>query len=169
MSAISGVSSATSPHTATNQNAIASIPKDLGVIGSKLKTGDLSAAQTALSALQQHVQGNPPFGMNSLANADYQKLVVAVQSGDLSAAQQSLASLQTDLQPDKTSTKTGQVGQLHPDSSEEIKASLAHSLTKTSSTALTGLVPSKTEAGADASSTVDGDVQHDGILLDLTV
>jgi hypothetical protein len=169
MSAISGVSSATSPHTTTNQNAIASIPKDLGVIGSKLKTGNLSAAQTALSTFQQNVQGNPPFGMNSQANADYQKLVMAVQSGDLSAAQQSLASLQTDLQTDKTSLKTGHGGQLHPDSGEGTTASLVKSLTKSSSTTSASMASPKTEASTDASSAVDSDVQHDGSLLDMTV
>lgn len=171
MSAISPIPAAISPpaHTHGNEIAIAKLTHDLEVIGSKLKSGNLSAAQTALSTFQQNVQGNPPFGMNSQANTDYQNLMADVQSGDLPAAQKNFDRLQTDLKPEKASTKSGGGGQHHHSSEAGTATSLINGLTKSSSTALTRTASAKTSVATLAGSAMDSDADNDGSLLNITV
>jgi hypothetical protein len=103
MSSVCGVTSATNAYQTTNQSVLGKIVQDFGAIGTALKSGDLSTAQSALATFQQALEGNSqasasqPFGSNSQANSDYQSLVSALQSGNLSSAQKAFASLQTDL------------------------------------------------------------------------
>jgi hypothetical protein len=171
MSAISATSAVTSPpaHTHGNEIAVAKMTHDLEVLGSKLKSGNLSAAQTALSTFQQNVQGNPPFGMNSQANMDYQNLMADLQSGDLPAAQKDFDRLQTDLKPEKASTKSGSGGQHHRSSEAGAATSVINGLTKSSSTALTSTSSAEISAGTPADSAMDSDADNDGSLLNITV
>src|SRR5580658_7786586 len=116
MSTISSVSSTNNPYQTTGQNGLAQTGQDFNSIGSALQSGNVSAAQSALTAFQQDLQGNPqtsasqPFGNNSQANTDYQSLVSSLQSGNLPSAQKAFASLQTDLQATQASTKKGHGG-----------------------------------------------------------
>ena len=167
ISAISTVSSVAIPHVTTNEVANAKMTSDLGVLGSKLESGSISAAQTALSTFQQNVQGNPPFGMNSQANMDYQNLTAAVQSGDLSAAQKALARLQKDLQPEQASTKTGHGGQPYHGAEEGAATSLSAGSTKSSATRSSSAALTNTLASTTASSAVDDEFANDVSLLDM--
>jgi hypothetical protein len=169
ISAISAVSSAAIPNAATNEVATAKMTNDLGVIGSKLDSGNLSAAQSALSTFQQNVQGNPPFGMNSRANIDYQNLTSALQSGDLSAAQTALARLQSALQPEQASTQTGQGGQQYNGAEEGAAASPNDGSTNNSATTSTSTMWANTLASAAASSAVNDEFENEGSLLDMVV
>jgi hypothetical protein len=171
MSAIAASPAVISPpaHTHGNEIAVAKMTHDLEVIGSKLKSGNLSAVQTALSTFQQNVQGNPPFGMNSQANTDYQNLMADVQSGDLPAAQKNFDRLQTDLKPEKTSTKSGSGDQHHHSSEAGAATSLINGLTKRSSTSLTSIGSAKISAGTPSSSAMDSDAGNDGSILNITV
>jgi hypothetical protein len=103
MSSVSSVTSATNPNQTTNPSVLGKIVQDFKAIGSALQSGNLSTAQSALTAFQQALQGSSqtsttqPFGSNTQANTDFQSLVSALKSGDLSSAQKAFASLQTDL------------------------------------------------------------------------
>jgi len=160
MSAISSVTSTGNPYQTTTQNGYAQIVQDFNDIGSALQSGDVSAAQTALSAFQQNLPGNSqatasqPFGQNSQANTDYQSLASALQSGNLSSAQKAYANLQKDLQSAQTSTKTGHRGHHRHGSGGGSATSLINSLTTISSTnPATSSTPSATPANSAAAST----------------
>ena len=111
MSSISGISSTTNPYLSTNQNDLSQSIKDFQAIGSALQSGNLTNAQSALSAFQQDLQGSSqssssqPFGTNTKANSDFQTLVSSLQSGNLSNAQQAFSSLQTDLKSSQSAHK----------------------------------------------------------------
>jgi hypothetical protein len=104
MSAVASVSSPANPYQTQYQNGFAQTLEDFNSIGSALQSGDLSSAQSALTAFQQDLQGNSqtssnqPFGQNTKANTDYQSLTSALQAGDLSGAQSAFANLQKDLE-----------------------------------------------------------------------
>jgi hypothetical protein len=170
MSAISAIPAVISPsaHTHGNGIVVAKMTHDLEAIGSKLKSGNLSAAQTALSTFQQNVQGNPPFGMNSQANMDYQNLMADVQSGDLPAAQKNFDRLQTDLKPEKATTKSGSGGQHHHSSEAGAATAPIKGLTKGSSTSLTSTALAEISAATPAASAMDSDADNNGSLLNLT-
>jgi hypothetical protein len=111
MSSISNVSPATNPYPTPNLNGFDQAFKDLKSIGTALQSGDLSSAQSALTAFQQdqpaaaQSPASQPFGQNSQANTDYQTLTAALKSGDLSAAQKAFASLKTDLKATQSAHK----------------------------------------------------------------
>jgi hypothetical protein len=119
MSTISSVSSTPNPYRTADQNGFGQIVKNFNGIGSALQSGNLTAAQTALSAFQQSLPGNSqasansPFGNNSQANTDYQSLVGALQSGNLPSAQQAFTSLQSDLNAAQSSTRPTRRGHHH--------------------------------------------------------
>jgi len=173
MSAISSVSSTSNPYQTTAQNGFAQIVQDFNNIGSALQSGNVSAAQTALSAFQQDLPGNSqtassqPFGQNSQANTDYQSLTSALQSGNLSSAQKAFANLQKDLQSAQTSTKSGHRGHHHHGSGGGSAASLINSLTTSSSTSpATSSTAAATPANSSGtSSTTDNGDNNDGGLL----
>jgi outer membrane protein assembly factor BamD (BamD/ComL family) len=108
MSSVSSIASATNTNQTTSQNNFFQIRKDFNSIGSALQSGNLSDAQSALSAFQQDLQSSSqlsstqPFGTNTQANTDYQNLTSALQSGNLSDAQKAYSSLQSDLQSSQT-------------------------------------------------------------------
>jgi hypothetical protein len=104
MSAISSVSSTTTAALApvTNQDDFGQLLQDFNSVGSALQSGDVSAAQSALSTFQQNLPNTPPFGNNSQANTDYLSLVRSLDSGNLSDAQKAYASLQNDLKSTQT-------------------------------------------------------------------
>jgi hypothetical protein len=134
MSTISSVSSTTNPYPTTNQSGLGQIVQDFNSLGSALQSGNVSAAQSALSAFQQDLQSNPqlsssqPFGDNNQADRNYQSLVSSLQSGNLSSAQKAFASLQTDLQATQTTPKKGHGGHHHHGGGGS-SASLLNSLT----------------------------------------
>jgi hypothetical protein len=100
MSSISGVSP-----TSSHQAGVNPLVQDFNAIGSALKSGNISNAQSALSTFQKVLQNtsqtsaNQPFGKNTQANMDFQSLTSDLQSGDLSGAQKAFNSLQKDLTP----------------------------------------------------------------------
>jgi hypothetical protein len=176
MSSISSVTSAYSPYQTTNQNSFAQIIQDFKSIGGALKSGNVSAAQTALSAFQQDLQSNSqtsstqPFGNNTQANTDYQSLVSGLQSGNLSSAQKAFASLQTDLQTAQTSTKSAHRGHHHHGgggvSAEALINGLTNNSTTTSATSATSSATST--SGTAANATAENDAPSDGSLLNAT-
>jgi ribosomal protein S20 len=109
MSAISSISSATNSYQTASLNGFDQAFKDLKSIGTALQSGDLSSAQSALTAFQQaqpaatQAPGSQPFGQNSQANTDYKSLTTALSSGDLSAAQKAFTSLKADLKTTQSS------------------------------------------------------------------
>jgi hypothetical protein len=97
---ISSVSPTANPDDAASQNPPGQFVNDFNAIGTAMQSGSLSTAKSALSTFQQDLPSSihPPFGDNSQANADYQRMVNDLQSGDLSGAQKALASLKNDIQ-----------------------------------------------------------------------
>jgi hypothetical protein len=74
-----------------------------------IQSGDLTSILRAFAAWQQDLQTNSPtttqptpqiqpFGSNTQANKDFQRLSSALKSGDVSRAQTAFASLQKDVQ-----------------------------------------------------------------------
>jgi hypothetical protein len=190
MSTIAGVASTTNSHQTADQNGFAQIIKDFNSMGRALQSGQVSTAQTALSAFQQDLQGNArtsasqPFGNNSQANTDYQSLVGALQSGDLSSAQKAFASLKTDLNAAQTSTKTARRGHHHRGSGGASAGSLINGLTTsptatpanststswptTSTNSTTASSPTASANGTTTSSTADSGGDKDGSTLNVT-
>jgi hypothetical protein len=154
MSSISGVSSATTPYyQTTNQSGSGQLVQNFNDIGTALQSGDLSAAQSALTTFQQSLQGeaqttaSQPFGKNSQANTDYQSLTSSLQSGDLASAQKTFTSLQKDLKPTQT-TQAAHKGCHHHH----------HSSSATSAT------PAATAASSTTNSNSSSPVDSDGSL-----
>jgi hypothetical protein len=149
MSNISSVSSATNTYPTPNLSGFDQAIKDLKSIGTALQSGDLSSAQSALTAFQQaqpaatQAPGSQPFGQNSQANTDYQTLTTALKSGDLSAAQKAFTSLKTDLKP----TQSAHKGHHHHH---------AASATAASTTSTTGATASSTTANSSTTGNVSG-------------
>lgn len=149
MSSISSVSSTTNPYAyqTTSQNSFSQIAQDFQAVGSALQSGDLSAAQSALTTFQQALQGSSsqssntnsqPFGKNSSANTDFQNLTSALQSGNLSGAQKAFASLQTDLK----SAQSAHKGHHHHHHGASEASSAESSSSTPASSATTGTVSS---------------------------
>jgi len=118
MSTISSLISTTglySSYPATSPTGSAPVQQNLGPIGVAPQSGNLSAAQKALAAVQDGLASNAsessdsgdsndptsstedPYVDNSEAAADYDAMVKDLQSGNLTAAQKDYATLQTDL------------------------------------------------------------------------
>ena len=72
------------------------IMQDFKQLASALKSGDLSGAQKAYSALQQLLPDQSQGG--NPVSTDFAALGKALQSGDLSTAQSAFSQLQNDLQ-----------------------------------------------------------------------
>jgi len=98
---ISGVGSA-NPYSATQMTKFQQSRTDFQALGSALASGDLSSAQSALSAFLKDVQNGSsdsgPFASDSQAGKDLQALQSALQSGDVKGAQSAFSTLQKDLQ-----------------------------------------------------------------------
>lgn len=126
MNTISSLNSTANPVQTTSQGGIAQVAQNFQAIGAALQSGDVATAQSALTSFQKALQGSSqsnsqtsssqPFGKNSQANTDYQKLTSALQSGNLSTAQQAYASLQNDLKS-TAATKSAHKGHHHHHSS----------------------------------------------------
>jgi hypothetical protein len=78
-------------------NAGVSTPQNLAALGVALEAGDLSQAQSALTALSAGGTGVQPFGNNVVADSDYDSVAGAVDSGNFSAAEVAYSNLQTAL------------------------------------------------------------------------
>lgn len=154
MSSISDVTSTTNSYETTNQSSLAQFIQDLNSIGTALQSGNVSAAQTALTTFQQdftdnsQTSANQPFGRNSQANKDYQSMVSALNSGDVSDAQKAFANLQNDL-------KAVHKGHHHH-----------HGPGLTSTTSTT--TPTTTTDSAITSATSDSDADNHGSSLNVT-
>jgi hypothetical protein len=100
MSTISQVSSGSSAQlfqSASSVTSGVSTPQNLTALATALESGDLSQAQSALTALSAGGTGVQPFRNNVQADSDYNSVVVAVESGNFSAADAALSNLQTAL------------------------------------------------------------------------
>ena len=89
------------------QNSIRQIRQDFQNLAGALQSGDLSAARTAFSTLQQLMQGfqpgnlGQPQGGNKLKDqfgTDLAAIAKALQSGDLGSAQDALKKLLEEMQ-----------------------------------------------------------------------
>ena len=82
---VSGVSSATNPFTKYIQNQYKPPIHDVQGLASAVQSGDLSTAQTALTAFQKDIQNNPQGPLataladpNSQISKDFQALQTAL-------------------------------------------------------------------------------------------
>jgi hypothetical protein len=74
------------------------IRNDFQTLAQALQSGNLSAAQSAYSSLQDQQNGTQAPGGNSAISSAFSSLGQALQSGNLSAAQQAFSSIQTAAQ-----------------------------------------------------------------------
>lgn len=84
------------------QDPFKQIKQDFDQLAKALQSGDLSAAQSAFSKLQQLQQNGPGQGASNSSGfdaiqSDFSTLGQDLQSGDLSQAQTDFAKLQSDL------------------------------------------------------------------------
>jgi soluble cytochrome b562 len=104
---ISGIPPSTNPYSTTPADNRSSFRTSISALEKALKSGDLTAAQSAFATLQQMQpnsqaqsasSGNTPGkdGQNPLAS-DMQAVAKALQSGDMKAAQTAFAKLQQDM------------------------------------------------------------------------
>jgi hypothetical protein len=115
MSIISGVSSASSAEIyqiADSGNSGVSTPQNLSALSGALESGDLSQAQSALTALSVSGTSVQPFGNNVEADSDYDSVVGAVDSGNFSAAEVAFSNLQTALATSGTSQPESGLGRI---------------------------------------------------------
>lgn len=102
------MSAAASSSRPVNLQGVDPLMRSLQAVSSALQSGNIAAAQSALTKFQKQLQGvsptyaSQPFGNNGQANSAYQSLVSFVHSGNLSAAQQALSGLKTDLTKPKS-------------------------------------------------------------------
>jgi ribosomal protein S20 len=154
MSSISGVSPVTNPYQTNDQAGYGQMVQNFNAIGSALQSGDLTTAQSALTAFQQALPGSSststsqPFGKNSQANTDYQSLTSSLKSGDLASAQKAFTSLQKDLKPAQT-TQAAHKGHHHHHSSSATAATPA-------ATTASPTVSSSTSSTSDSAVGSDG-------------
>jgi hypothetical protein len=147
MSSISSITPATNPCLASNQNPFAQQINNFKAIGSALQSGNLSSAQSALTAFQQNQPNisqsanTQPFGKNTQANNDFQTLSSALQSGDLAGAQKAFSSIQTDLKSAQATHK----GHGHHHHQESTSATATTSPT-TPASGTTGSTPTSLNA-----------------------
>ena len=103
MSSVSGVSSLLNQYQANWQNNSTQLEQDFSNLITSLQSGNLTGAQTALSALTQstsaisQAQTTQQSGATGI-QADFAALGQALQSGNLTTAQADFAKLQQDLQ-----------------------------------------------------------------------
>jgi hypothetical protein len=102
---VSGVSSATNPFSNYLQSKYNQQIQDFQGLASAVQSGDLSTAQTALTAFQKDIQNNPQGPLatalsdpNSQISKDFQALQTALQSNDATSAQSAFATFAQDLQ-----------------------------------------------------------------------
>jgi hypothetical protein len=97
---IGGVSSSTYPYSTSTSNTQKPQNQNLMDLGKALQSGNLSDAQSAMTAFQQAIQGsssNNPFSSNGTLSSDVQSIQSALQSGSVSGAQQAFSKLTTDM------------------------------------------------------------------------
>jgi outer membrane protein assembly factor BamD (BamD/ComL family) len=80
------------------QNRIQQFQHGFQQLGQDLQAGNLSAAQSDFTALQQTGNSTAPTQSNNPALQDFQKLGQDLQSGNLSAAQQDFSNILQDSQ-----------------------------------------------------------------------
>ena len=102
---ISSVGSTTPAYHASSANSFDQLFNDFKGIGSDIQSGDLSSAQSALTAFQSDLQnsnGKDPisqlFSNNSTLGNDLTALQTALQSNDPTAAQNAFKTLTQDMQ-----------------------------------------------------------------------
>ena len=103
MSSVSGVSSLLNQYQVNWQNNSSQMKQDFSDLMTSLQSGNLTGAQTALSALTQsasalsQTQTTQQSGATGI-QADFAALGQALQSGDMASAKTDFAKLQQDLQ-----------------------------------------------------------------------
>lgn len=115
---ISSVSLATSAYQLDQTNAPQnSIGQQFMQLQQALQSGDLSAAQSAYSAIQNSIQsssnGQGPLSGTSQLSSDFQAIGSALQSGDVSSAQSAFATFQQDMQSMQQASSSGSGGVHH--------------------------------------------------------
>jgi type VI protein secretion system component VasK len=102
---VSSVGSNTSAYQTSSTNSFGQLFNDFKGIGSDIQSGDLSSAQSALTAFQSDLQssnGKNPisqlFSNNSTLGNDLTALQTALQSNDPTAAQNAFKTLTQDMQ-----------------------------------------------------------------------
>ncbi len=145
VSSISPVNSTPSPYPTASPDGFGQLVTDFQAIGSALQSGNVSSAQSALTAFQQVLPGSTqpnsqtaatqPFGKNSQANTDFQNLTSALQSGNLATAQQAFASLQNDLKSAQSANSVHKGHHHHHHGSSATAATSSSTTPATGSTA----------------------------------
>jgi hypothetical protein len=101
VSAISGSKNAFAYAPTSVQNKLQQFQQEFGKLGQDLQSGNLSAAQTDFSTLQQVVpqpNSTAPAQAASPLDREFQQLSQDLQSGNLSAAQRDFANIQQGFQ-----------------------------------------------------------------------
>ncbi len=114
------------------QNPMKEIMQDFKQLASALKSGDLSGAQKAYSALQQLLPDQSQGG--NPVSTDFAALGKALQSGDLSTAQSAFSQLQNDLQSASQSGSANSLTQAMKGHHHHHHASSSQSSTASSTT-----------------------------------
>jgi hypothetical protein len=101
---VSAVDAAQSSYWNTIQSKYNQPAQDFQSLAGAIQSGNLSTAQTALTAFQQDIQNNPQGPLatalsdsNSQISKDLQSLQTALQSNDVSGAQTAFAAVKQDL------------------------------------------------------------------------
>ncbi len=102
---ISSIGSTTNPYQNFSANGFSQLFNDFKGIASNIQSGDLTSAQSALTAFEQDLQSNNGqnplsqlFGNNSTLSNDLQNLQTALQSNNSSSAQNAFQTLIQDMQ-----------------------------------------------------------------------
>jgi hypothetical protein len=104
MSSLS-INSVTNPYQTYGQNSSSQNQSNFQSLANALQSGNLSAAQSAFTSLEQTFQNQnsqQPGQSNPVSN-DIQSLSSALNSGNLTSAQQAFAQLQKDMQTQQAS------------------------------------------------------------------
>jgi hypothetical protein len=102
---ITNTTSGTDPYAATaGPSGFRQQFQDFKSLGASLQSGDLNAAQSALTKVANDIKGNqangkssPLLDPNTTAGKDFKALQDALKSGDVKSAQDAFATLKKDL------------------------------------------------------------------------
>lgn len=105
---ISGISSSSLFNTQGLQSTVQQFKREFQQLGQDLQSGNLSAAQSDFSTLQNLLSqnSNATSQSNSPIAQAFSQLAKDLQSGNLSAAQQDFANIQQDFQNQSTQGQT---------------------------------------------------------------
>ncbi len=99
---ISNLQSSNGYYQTGQTNSYGSVRQSFQQLGTAISSGNLSDAQTALTAILQNLPNGQGNSKNQIGS-DLQSLQSAIKSGDVSSTQKAYSTLQNDMQTAKTS------------------------------------------------------------------